>query len=236
MASASGSSRRLAADPLTIDAKDLNRALRAWVWPALKAHGFAERTDRVAWRYLGDDIDVVELQAVGQDADVIGCPSLSLSVFVATYPRFLPRTDRIPVRRGRLRPHYWHCDPFRRSMDKTISQPWFHPFSEPVSWRMLPSFRLHRDALRKLVNRAVHDVPDIWYMRTDGSNLDENLHDMTAVILGAGLALLDEWHDPRQVLQLIRTGTLLNADSPHAHELIETIEAYLAGSAGAAAG
>jgi hypothetical protein len=39
------------------------------LWPAIKAHGFATRTDRVAWRYAGDDIDVVELQAVGQSAE-----------------------------------------------------------------------------------------------------------------------------------------------------------------------
>lgn len=213
-----------------MDAKDLNRGLRATVWPALKAHGFSHRTDRVAWRYLGDDIDVVELQAVGQYAEVTGCPSLSLTVFMASLPRFVADRHRVPVRDGRLRRHYWHCDPFNHTLQKTVSQPWFRPFGTPGPKGLLHSFRLHRDALRKLVNRDVQDVPDIWYMRDDGSNMDENLRDMTAVLLGAGLRFLDEWHDPRRVLELIRSGELLNAESPHAYRLIEEIAAFLQGT------
>ncbi len=213
---------------MTVVALDLNRQLRTTLWPSLKACGFTARTERVAWRYAGDDIDVIELQAVGQNADAIGCPSLSLSVFVAAYPRFLARTEWIPVRDGRLRPHYWHCDPFGRSMHKTISQPWFHPFSAPADTRMLPSFRLHRDALKKLVDRAVHDVPDIWYMRNDGSNLDENIRDLTSVVLSAGMDLLDQFHDPRRVLELIETGWLLNPRSPRADELREAVQDFLA--------
>jgi hypothetical protein len=217
---------------MSIDAKDVNRALRATLWPAIKAHGFTVRTDRVAWRYARNDIDVVELQAVGQHAEAIGCPSLSLSVYIAAYPRFLDRKDSIPVRDGRPRPHYWHCDPFRRSMHKTISQPWFRPFSEPLDKRMLLSFRLHREALSRLIDRAVHDVPDIWYMREDGSNLDENLRDLTSVVVSAGMDLLDEFHDPVRVLELIQTGALLNAESPHADDLRETIGGYLARGSG----
>jgi hypothetical protein len=212
---------------MSIDVKELNRRLRATLWRAIKAHGFSARTDRVAWRYAGEYIDVVELQAVGQNATAVGCPPLSLSVYVATYPPYVERDTQIPARDGRLRPHYWHCDPFRRSMDKTVAQPWFRPFSEIRDKRMLPSFRLHREALSKLVNRTAHDVPDIWYMRDDGSNMDQNLADMTTVMLSSGMDLLDRFHDPRQVLELIRTGWLLNAESPRAFYLTGAIEAYL---------
>ncbi len=214
---------------VTIDAKDLNRALRATLWRALKAHGFTDRTERVAWRYAGDDIDVVELQAVGQNAEAVGCPPLSLSAHVAGFPRFLERNDQIPLRNGRLRPHYWHCDPFRRSMEKALVQPWFRPFSEPRDNRMSSSFRLHRDALKRLVNPIVHDRADIWYMRDDGSNLEENLRDLTAVILSEGLDLIDQYHDPKRVLELIDDGSLLVSSSTRAFELRQTIEEYLAG-------
>jgi hypothetical protein len=220
---------------MSIDVKELNRRLRATFWPAVKAHGFDERTDRVAWRYAGEYIDIVELQAVGQDATAVGCPPLSLSVYVAAYPPFLERDTQIPVREGRLRPHYWHCDPFSRSMDKTIAQPWFLPFSETQDKRMLPSFRLHLEALSKLVDRTAHDVPDIWYMRDDGSNMDQNLEDLTAVVLSSGMYLLDQFHDPQQVLDLIRSGSLLNAESPRAFYLTEAIEAYLTGAGGTTA-
>jgi hypothetical protein len=215
---------------MNIDAKDLNRGLRATLWPAIKAHGFTARTDRVAWRYQGDDIDVIELQAVGQSAEVIGCPPLSLSVVVCSYLPFMDRTaGRLPMRNGKSRPHYWHCDPFRIFMQKTIAQPWFRPFSQPRDKRTLLSFRLHRDALRRLVDRSVHDVPDIWYIREDGSNLDESLLDLTRVVLSAGLDLLDQFHDPRRVYEMIENGSLLNAESPHAQSLKRAIETYLAG-------
>ncbi len=214
---------------VTIESRDLNRRLRATLWPALKAHGFTERTERVAWRYAGDDIDVVELQAVGQNAEATGCPPLSLSVYVATYPRFLERDDGIPLRDGRLRPHYWHCDPFRVAMEKTLAQPWFRPFSERRDNRTLSSFRLHRDALKRLIDPKVHDRADIWYMRDDGSNLNENLRDLTAVVLTDGLALLDQFHDPHRALELIDSGELLVPTSPHAHRLRESIETYLVG-------
>lgn len=219
---------------MEIDARDVNRILRATLWPAVKAHGFTSRTDRVAWRYAGDDIDVVELQAVGQSAEAIGCPPLSLSVIVSSYPRFVARSGRIPEKDGRLRPHYWHCDPFRKFMRKSIPQPWFRPFSQPRDKRTLRSFRLHRDALRRLVDRSVHDVPEIWFMREDGSNLDENVADLTRVVLSRGLDLLDEYHDPRRVLASIESGALLSAASPHAHSLMNDIEAYLAAGRGVA--
>lgn len=213
---------------MNIVAKDVDRVLRATLWPAIKAHGFEAHTSRVAWRYTGDDVDVIELQAIGQHAEAVGCPSLSLSAYVATYPTFLERDERVPVRDGRPRPHYWDCDPFNRSLRKTIPQPWFRPFSEPANDRVLPSIRLHRDALRRLVNRAVHDVPEIWYMRKDGSNLEENLHDLTTVVLTTGLDILDRWHDAEQVLEQIQTGMLLNPESPRAYYLSESIKAYLA--------
>lgn len=212
-----------------VDTKDLSRGIRATIWPALKAHGFTDRTERVAWRYVGDDIDVVELQAVGQGAEAVGCPPLSLSVIVAAYPRFMPRERRIPERDGKRRPHYWHCDPYLRFMTKMIAQPWFSPFNEPSDRGMLPSLRLHRDALKTLVDPKVHDRPDTWYMREDGSNLDENLFDMTRVLLSTGLDLLDTLHDPRQVLALIDSGSLLSPTSPRARDLRMAIESYLAG-------
>jgi hypothetical protein len=215
---------------VTMDAKDLNRALRATLWRALKAHDFTERTERVAWRYSGDDIDVVELQAVGQNAEAVGCPPLSLSVYVAGFPRFLERQHWIPLRNGRLRPHYWDCDPFRRAMEKTLAQPWFRPFSERRDDRMSASFRLHRDALKRLVDPKVHDRADIWYMRDDGSNLDENLRDLTEVVLSEGLDLMDQLHDPIRVLELIDDGSLTSPTSPKAFEMRQTIEEYLAGS------
>ena len=217
-----------------IEARDVNRALRGTLWPALKAHGFTERTERVAWRYASESINVVEVQAVGRYSEQVGCPPLSLSVFVAAYPPYLPEAQlvgdlasSIPTRAGRLRPHYWHCDPFSRSMEKTVSQPWFRSFSRPADQRRPLAFRLHEEALRRLTSRAAHDLPDVWYMRDDGSNLDDNLRDMTTVVLTVGLELHDQWNDPRRVLEWLERKRQSADESPHDFYLREAIQDYL---------
>ena len=217
-----------------IEAKDVNRALRGTLWPALKAHGFTERTERVAWRDAHESINVVEVQAVGRHSEQVGCPPMSLSVFVAAYPPYLPEAQlvgdlasAIPTRGGRLRPHYWHCDPFNMSMQKTISQPWFRLFSRPADQRRPLSFRLHEAALRRLTSRAAHDLPDVWYMRDDGSNLDDNLRDLTSVVLTVGLDLLDQWNDPRRVLEQLERKGQSAGESPQDFYLREAIKDYL---------
>jgi hypothetical protein len=93
---------------------------------------------------------------------------------------------------------------------------------------MLPSFRLHRDALKRIIDPSVRDRPETWYMRDDGSNMGENLEDITQVVLSTGLDLLDQFHDPRRVHALIEDGTLLVPTSPRASELKQAVEAYLA--------
>lgn len=217
-----------------IEAKDVNRGLRATLWAALRAHGFTERTERVAWRYASDAIDVVEVQAVGRFSEQVGCPPLSLSVFVAAYPPYLPEaqvigdlSSAIPTHAGRLRPHYWHCDPFNVSMRKTVAQPWFRSFSRPADQRKPLAFRLHEEALRKLTSRAVHDLPEVWYMRDDGSNLDDNLRDITSVVLTVGLELHDQWNDPRRVLEVLEDKRQSATESPRDFYLREAIQDYL---------
>lgn len=223
-------SSHLRGGPL-IDAKDLDVALRATFWPALKARGFSTRTTRVAWRYVGNHVDVVELQAVGQAAEAIGATPHSLSVFVAAFPPYLERRDTVPVRDGQLRPHYWHCDPFRQSLHKTLTQPWFRPFSQSRDRRTLSSIRLHREALKHLVDRNVHDRPEIWYMRDDGSNIDENVRDLTRVVVSEGLDLLAGYHDPRRVIAMIDDGSFLHPESSRAFYLRQEIVDYLASAA-----
>jgi hypothetical protein len=214
--------------PVATRSKDLDRGLGRTLWPALREHGFTERTERVAWRRADGDVDVVEVQAVGQHADALGCPPVSFSVYVACYPRFLAGTDpTVPARQGVLRPHYRHCDPFSRAMNKTIEQPWFRPFREPTSRSMLPSFRLHREGLKRVLRRDVHDRPDIWFVREDGSNLDADLRDMMSVVLSEGLAFLSTIHDPVGVLGLLERGDIGNRGSPRTFSLSESVREYL---------
>ena len=213
-------------DGLVLDEKTLNKTLRTTLWAALEAHGFLARTQRMAWRYFGDNIDVVQLQAVGQYAEETGCPPLSLSTVVACYPGYIPVDPNVPEKDGQPRPRYWHCDPFRAFLDKSLSQPWFSPFSESRHRPRLPSFRLHQQALKRLTDPALHDRVDIWFMREDGSNVEENCEDITSVVLTQGLLLLDRIYDPTQALALIDHGALLTPTSPLASEVRRHIQTY----------
>jgi len=112
-------------------------------------------------------------------------------------------------------------------MNKTIEQPWFCPFAAVRSRPTLPSLRLHREGLKRVLRLDAHDRPDIWYVRDDGSNLDEDLRDLTTVVLFSGLAFLSTIHDPVGVLGLLERGDIGNRDSPRSSYLTEAIKEYL---------
>lgn len=211
-----------------MDQRDVGRALRETLWPHLASEGFSERTERATWRRVDGHIDVVEIATVGQSADAVGCSAVSLTGHVASVPSWLGVMDRVPLRRGRPAPHYWQT-PLQTDLTKTLSQPWFRPFSRPPTKRLLPSFAAHREGLRHVVRHDVHDRPDVWYVLDDGSNLAEVVDDLLGVIRSVGLPLLDAYHDPDAVIRLVRAGALRMApESVAADELVEAAERHLA--------
>src|SRR5690348_1728037 len=136
----------------------------------MRERGFTRRTSRVAWRDRVN-VELLEIQSVGAHWDAVGCTSFSISAWVAALPPWLSSTAKVDSRDGRLRPHYWHCA-LSRQLRKTLDQPWFHPFAEARP--NLPSpMRMHREGLMHVSRREVHDRDDIWFIKKDGSNLDE---------------------------------------------------------------
>jgi len=91
-----------------MDARAVDRQLRAKIWPLLRLHGFLRRASRIAWRY-GNGVDLVEISSVGSSWDAVGCTSFSISARVAAMPPFVKPPKQTPERDGQLRPHYWHC-------------------------------------------------------------------------------------------------------------------------------
>jgi hypothetical protein len=87
-----------------MDARAVDRELRAKVWPQLRRHGFQSRASRIAWRYT-EGMDLVEISSVGSSWDAIGCTSFSLSARVAAIPIFIKPQQPIPQREGEPRPH-----------------------------------------------------------------------------------------------------------------------------------
>jgi hypothetical protein len=210
---------------VTIDLKDVNRALRRTLWPAVKACGFQFRTDRAAWRYLDDAVDLIDIQSVGSGADAVGCTSFSFSAYAGTLPMFIG-TGVAGSRRGtpsempKARPHYWDTQ-LQFGIEKTLHQPWFEPFANPPAPTTPEPLLVHREALKEVLRRDRHDRPDIWYVLPDGSNLDEVMGDLTRAVTTQAVPLLDRMHDPCELLGLIEGGWFVRVDSPVGRDLAD---------------
>jgi hypothetical protein len=192
------------------DQRDLSRALRARYWPRLKEIGFLERTDRAAWRYVDEAVDVVDLWTVGAAAIACGCTPVSLSAIAASIPAFMPPPPPWSIKNGKARPRYPDCE-LQVHLTKTLSQPWFVPFAAAPSSTMPKSFTTHLAGLRSVLRQDRHDRSDIWFVKDDGSNLDEVVEDLWRVTAGVGVPMLDRLHDPCAVIGLVDEGTITTA-------------------------
>ncbi|HEX6230801.1 MAG TPA: hypothetical protein VF029_03735 [Actinomycetota bacterium] len=207
-----------------MDARNVNRSVRRWLWPALEEAGFSVRGRWAVWRYVEGHTDVVDVTTVGRHADAVGCTSGSLTAFVACVPAWAAEAAGADEDAPPGSPRYWEA-PLRRQLHKTLSQPWFRPFADPAPERLLPSNAKHREGLRAVMRADVHDRPDIWYVLDDGSNLREVLDDVLEVVRRVGLPALDGFHDPGAVIRSILDDELQMApDSPAARALIEAAE------------
>lgn len=173
----------------------MTQAIRRVVWPELRERGFAAFTGRTAWRYVGDAVDVINFQSFGASlADAVGCTTFSFSINLGVWLSQdawtrEPRRDSA----GRLRPTEYECEPHRHRLKKSLPQPWFAPFSGNTrGW--LPGLRLHREGLKKVIRRDVHDRADIWFVLPNGSNLHECLHDAIRAIHEEGLPWFELTH------------------------------------------
>ncbi len=152
--------RRRAPEP-AVSSKDVNRALREIVWPALREEGFSRRTARTAWRDRAEQVDVVNFQSFNAYlADGLDCTTFSFAVNLGVYPRCLHDIDsRVKEKDGHLRPEEWQCG-FRLSLERRVDQ-------------------------------GEIDRRDIWFVRPDGANITTVVHDARDVIREEGLPWFD---------------------------------------------
>ena len=171
-----------------VDNRAVTRAIERTIWPVLRDVGFDSFTGRNAWRYVGEDVDVVNVQSFGgMLADSVGCTSFSFQVNFGAWRRDDALTQpREHDSRGRPRPQEYECEPHRLRLEKSLSQPWFRPFRSDTS-RWPSSFRLHREALKQVFRSDMHDVAGIWFVLSDGSNLENCVADAMDAIKQQGL-------------------------------------------------
>ena len=175
-----------------MDSRDVAREIKRVVWPALRDEGFDAFTGRRAWRYCEPAVETVNFQSFSASvADAVGCTpfsfSLNLGVWVAgdTEAKALK-----PDTKGRPRPAEWECTK-RTRLAKSVSQPWFEPFSDESSSRWPRALRIHREGLRRVMRSGRQDREDTWYVFSDGSNVVEMVADALRAIRETGLPWLE---------------------------------------------
>jgi hypothetical protein len=187
--------------PDALTNRDVNRALRERVWPALKTEGFDRRTGRNAWREHPDQIDVVNFWSHNSyNAGVLRINTLSFQMGLAVHPR-CRTTDQTPVKDGALRPQEAACD-FRLTLTKPFEQ---DETDRPEIWFV----RDDGSNLHDIVDAARDHILDAgfaWFATLDG--VDRMLHVAR--------------HEP---LTRYTAAGMGNLGSPHRLELIADLEA-----------
>lgn len=125
---------------MALTSKDVDKLLRAEVWPYVREQGFVVR-GRTARRYWHDAVDIVNVQSYSAHvADVHGMTSCSFQVNLAVWPTFRPPDGRAPGRddQGRLLVDEWQCL-FRHHVEPTVPKPLRRRSRNPFPLRPLPA-------------------------------------------------------------------------------------------------
>ena len=87
----------------------VTRRIHSLLWPALKSVGFTSFASRVAWRYVDDRVDVLEVPAISRTAaESAGLTTLSFGVKLGCYLLYIPY-ERCESIDGRLAPREYQC-------------------------------------------------------------------------------------------------------------------------------
>ena len=107
-----------------MDSRDVNKRIRAVVWPALKERGFEKRSTRTAWRQRAQCVDVINFQSFNSyTASGLGCTTFSFGVNLGIYfPCIADRAwSKTPSREW---PQEFECH-LRKTLIKRLPQPTF---------------------------------------------------------------------------------------------------------------
>ncbi len=105
-----------------MDSKEVNKHIRAVIWPALKQEGFDTFDQRTAWRHLPDRIDVINFQSYNTyHAEVLRVTPFSFSVNLGCCLRSIPFALDVKVKNGIPLPREYECD-FRGGLKRSFFQ------------------------------------------------------------------------------------------------------------------
>jgi hypothetical protein len=189
-----------------MDSKDVSKAIKSEIWPALKNVGFGRTSTRTAWREHSDRVDVINIGSFNSlRTPAPHITSYSFGVHVGCYLKYIPRDgDRIVERRtGAIQPEQHDCHA-RTSLE-----------------------RGYRDFLESAM---------IWRIDADGRKLQKAIDDARRVILEHGQGWLAHFSSPRAVYDLLASNSSVARDAfmttPHASPHNDYLLGYAALAAG----
>jgi uncharacterized protein DUF4304 len=168
-----------------VTSKDVDKLIRAHVWPFVRAQGFVVR-GRSARRYWDDAVDVINFQSFsGHQATVHGMTSFSFQLNLGVWPAFLPDAEQ--MRRddhGRPLVAEYECL-FRHHVTPGVSEPPRKRSWNPFALRPLPK-------------------PEaVWSVAEDGANAAECVIDARDGIEQQGLPWFEGRRTAGQMLAVL---------------------------------
>lgn len=172
-----------------MDSKVITKKIREIIRPLLKENGFTEFTGRNARRYSKDTVEEITFQSFNSYvAHGVGCTTYSFAVNLYVYFKCFENNPKYESATGLVKTY---GVPINKRLWKTLKQDaLFHPFGDPKG----PAYAKNR--------------PEIWYVKEDRSNLDENIEDAKKVLVTDGFPWLNKMTDIRIALKMIKTKPL----------------------------
>jgi hypothetical protein len=153
-----------------ISSREVNAELRALVWPPLRELGFTDRTQRVAWKDYPDTVAVVDFWSFNSYT--------AATIGVTTFSFQLNLGIRVRCSSNGAE--------FLKVRDGKL-----RPREPECDVRRV---------LWKTIQQPETELPHIWYVREDGSNVREVVEDARLVLLTDGIMWIDEFSELRRIV------------------------------------
>lgn len=139
-------------------AKEMDKKINQILLPVLKEDGFSQHKGRNFWAQKGDFIWVFHIRAVGNHHSLVtGWPSSSISVYLGGYNKSLSTNSNHDNKGVRFLPKEYECHNRAKI---------YCGYRQLKYTKYINGF--HGEKTRK----------DIWWVKPDGSNLDEVVNDI----------------------------------------------------------
>jgi hypothetical protein len=162
-----------------MDSKVVNKAIRKEIFPFLKKYGFTEFNTRNALRFTDQQVDIINIQSFNSYlADGVGCTTYSFAINYYVYYKCYEKTPWFKGKAPSKPSEYMWMEQCR--IKKTLNQAkLFHPYGK------------HNGK----------DRDDTWYVKEDGSNLDEVIKNATDNIRNGGFKFFERKSNLLEVIK-----------------------------------